>query len=408
MKIAFINDTFGTGSIGRLTRELAESLINRGHDVAYLYVQGNSNAAYSTKISTRNKQKVHAILSRITGLQGYFSYSSTHELIRRLEDFHPDIVHLQNLHSNYINLRMIGNYLKSNDIATVITLHDCWFFTGKCTYFIASNCNKWRSECRKCPQLHSDNVNPTFFFDTTHKCLTDKKNWFAENKRLGVVGVSHWITEEARKSIYKYNKIACIYNWVDQDVFYYRENVDLVRLKLPLKKIVLMVSTNLSEIKGYKELVYLSNNLSKEFQLVFIGKNKDNLSIPKSVIHIKHIDCAEQLAEYYSIANVCVNTTKYETFGMVTAEAISCGTPVVVYNNTASPELVGNGCGAVVGSMDTIVGAIYDITTQNRDEIRKACIQWSKSIFDKESRINEYVKFYEDLIFKDIQHEKRN
>lgn len=401
MKVAYINDTFGTGSIGRLTKELAESFIQYGNEVRFFYAQGSGNADYSIKISSRNRQKVHAILSRITGLQGYFSYASTQTLIKYLREFSPDVVHLQNLHSNYINLKLLGNYIKSNNIATVITLHDCWFFTGKCTYFIASNCNKWMDGCGKCPQLHTDNVNPTLFFDITKKCLKDKENWFAKNEKLGVVGVSQWITSEAKKSIYKENEITCIYNWVDQGTFYYHKNANVAELKLPRKKIVLMVSTNLSEIKGYKELIYLSNNLTEEFQLVYIGNNKANLFIPENVIYIKHTDSAAQLAEYYSIADVCVNTTKYETFGMVTAEAMSCGTPVIVYRNTASPELVGNGCGAVVDSVNDILSAVNMVTRQNREKTRESCIQWAKIAFNKDDKVRDYVRFYERLIGKD-------
>ena len=401
MKIAFINDTYGTGSIGRLTKELAESLVECGHKVKCFYAQGNASHDYCIKISTRNEQRVHAVLSRITGLQGYFSYASTKMLIDYLTEFSPDIVHLQNLHSNYINLKMLGMYLKNNHIATVITLHDCWFFTGKCTYFTATDCNKWMRGCGRCPQLHLDNVNPTLFFDTTHKCLKDKQTWFSKNTRLGIVGVSQWITNEAQKSIYKNNKIICIYNWVDQDVFYSRNNLDYAKLGLPQKKIILMVSTNLSEKKGYRELVYLSKNLTDEFQLVYIGKNKNNLIIPENVIHINHTNSAEQLAEYYSIADVCVNTTKYETFGMVTAEAISCGTPVIVYKNTASPELVGNGCGDVVDSMEDIISSIVAIVKKDRENVRKFCLQWSKTIFNKENKIRDYIRFYENLIYRD-------
>lgn len=400
MKIAFINDTFGTGSIGRHTKELAESLRQYGHEVKYFFAQGSESADYCVKITSRNEQRVHAVLSRITGLQGYFSYVCTYKLIRDLTVFSPDIVHLQNLHSNYINLRMIANYLKTRNISTVITLHDCWFFTGKCTHYVPATCNKWKNECGKCPLLHVDNVNPTFFFDTTQKCLKDKQNWFAKNSKLGVVGVSQWITNEAQNSIYKNNKITCIYNWVDQDIFFYRQNRDYARLRLPEKKIVLMVSTNLSEKKGYGELIYLSRNLTNEFQLVYIGGNRRNLPIPENVIYINHTDSADQLAEYYSIADVCVNTTKYETFGMVTAEAMCCGTPAIVYNNTASPELVGDECGLVVESMDEIVDAVNFIAKQDREKIRRVCIEWSKERFSKDDKIREYIRFYENLIYK--------
>ena len=58
------------------------------------------------------------------------------------------------------------------------------------------------------------------------------------------------------------------------------------------------------------------------------------------------------MAEYYSVANVFVSPSVQETFGKTVAEAISCGTPVCVYNNTALPELAKEGCGAVVPVKD--------------------------------------------------------
>ena len=44
-----------------------------------------------------------------------------------------------------------------------------------------------------------------------------------------------------------------------------------------------------------------------------------------------------------------------ETFGLTTVEAMSCGTPVVVYDSTASPELVTIETG-FLGELHDIVG----------------------------------------------------
>lgn len=401
MRIVFINDTYGTGSIGRLSKEIADELIRQGHNVLFFYAQGHSNEMYCKKICNRNSQRIHALLSRITGLQGYFSINSTINLIRVLNEFRPDIVHLHNLHSNYINLKILTNFLKQYSIPTILTLHDCWFFTGKCTYYVAANCKKWMTGCGKCPLLHRDNVNPSFFFDTTHKCLTDKEKWIASLNNLVVVGVSDWITNEARKSIYKGKRICRIYNWIDQKLFSYKKSNLREQHGVSNKKMILMVSSGLSEKKGYNEMIYLSKNLSTEYQLFYIGRNKQKLFIPDNVIHIEHTDNVNQLAEYYSSADVCVNTTLYETFGMVTIEAMSCGTPVIVYNNTASPELVGNGCGVVVNQddgMDSIINAIKEIETWDRDVTRLKCIMHTKSLFNREQLIQEYINIYKSLI----------
>ena len=408
MRIVFINDTYGTGSIGRLTKELADELLRLGHDVRYYYAQGKGNDAYCIKISNRNAQRIHAVQSRITGLQGYFSHQKTQRLVKMLSEFQPDVVHLQNLHSNYINLKVLTDYLKRAHIPTVITLHDCWFYTGKCTYYVPAECRKWMSGCGKCPLLHIDNVNPTLFFDTTHKCISDKESWFGTIENLAVVGVSDWITHEAEKSYLTNKRIERIYNWVDSDVFIFRENDLRKKWNLEDKKVILMVSSNLSEKKGYRELLYLSENLTDDKQIVYIGNNKGKLPIPSRVIHIEHTDCAEELAQWYSLADVCVNTTQYETFGMVTAEALSCGTPVIVYNNTASPELVPESCGQIVEKMEEIPGAIQFILSEDRNAIRQNCIQFAGKAFNKRDRVSQYVKLYSELKQGDEANGKRD
>src|SRR5690606_16107830 len=109
-------------------------------------------------------------------------------------------------------------YIAQKDIPTVITLHDCWFFTGKCFHYTAVGCYKWKEECNHCPRVHKDN--PSWFFDRSKKMYQDKKEWFGRMKHLAIVGVSDWITGRATQSLLKNARIITrIYNWVDFDVF---------------------------------------------------------------------------------------------------------------------------------------------------------------------------------------------
>ncbi len=375
-------------------------MIKEKNKVLFLYAQGNADKKYCVKISSPLLQKIHALLSRLTGLQGYFSFFSTLKTVKTLREFKPDVVHLHNLHSNYINLKLLGKYLKRDNIGTVITLHDCWMFTGKCTYYIPANCKKWKEGCGKCPLLHKDNVNPTLFFDTTRRCLIDKKKWIASLDNLAIVGVSDWVTNEARQSIYKNKKLYRIYNWIDPDVFFYRKSDLRNEMELVNEKIILMVSSSLSAKKGYHEMLLPAKNLPSEYQLIYIGRNSQNIFIPKNVIHIEHTDDAAQLAEYYSTADVCVNTTLYETFGMVTVESMSCGTPVVVYNNTASPELVSEGCGVIVNQSDgmgKIIEAIEIIVSWDRGKTREKCINYAQQTFNEIDAVKAYMDVYKSF-----------
>lgn len=405
MIIVQINDTYGTGSIGRSMAEMAIDLQKKGNTSYVFYASGTSSYENSKKIGNNIDQKIHAVLSRLTGMQGYFSWVSTYKLLKHLNYIKPDIVHLRNLHSNYINLRMLLQYLTRNDIATVVTLHDCWVFTGKCTYYVSVSCKKWKERCGKCPLLHEDNINPTFFFDKTTKCINDKRKWFREIPRLGVVGVSRWVTNEAKQSILSDRSPITIYNWIDQKIFYPHETSKVKeRLSIPNNKfVVLMVTTFINKIKGYDVLLDLTKKLDARYQIVIVGKNAAKLEIPSRVTHVPYLNNSSELAEIYSMADVCINTTKYETFGKVTAEAVCCGTPVIVYNNTASPELVGQGCGHIVEERDGINGIIEAIETiryNTKKYYTNNCLTFARKHFDKERAVEQYIRVYTNLIEK--------
>lgn len=404
MKIVQINETCGTGSIGRTTSEFAEACSKLGHDSYVFYASGTPAYKKSYQIGNSFYQKAHAVWSRVTGEQGYASYIPTIQLLKKLDEIEPDIVHLGNLHANYINLGMLLKYLARKNIATVITLHDCWFFTGKCTYYVPANCQKWQDNCGECPLLHKDNVNPTLWFDRTSKCLNDKRKWFSAIPRLAVVGVSNWVASEASKSFLGNRNPIGIYNWIDSEVFQPRETSDLRKeLNLEDKFVVLMVTTGISEKKGYLVLKALSEMLSSDYQLIVVGKNPLNLEIPKNVIHIHHTNDAVELSKYYSMADVCVNTTKFETFGKVTAEALCCGTPVIVYNNTASPELVGPGCGYVVdenAGFEAVAEAVNKIRKTGKEAMTSDCLKFAREQFSKENGVHRYMDLYEALLKK--------
>lgn len=400
MKIAYVNETCGTGSIGKLTLDLMRDLAPRGITSYCFCAQGGTETPRTFQIGSGPDHKLHALFSRMTGLQGYFSHLATAGLTRRLKKIGADIVVLENLHSNYINLKMLLTYLRENDIPTVVILHDCWMYTGKCTYYVPANCAKWQTECGDCPLLHLDMVNPTWFFDRTGKCFRDKRKLLSALPRLHIVGPSDWVADEARRSFLGKFPIQTIRNWVDTNIFKPADAGDLrAKHRLQGKKIVLMVSSRLSTIKGYDEMRYLAENLSGSYQLLVIGRNSRHLPLPGNIVHIPYTADQKELAAYYSMADVCVNTTRYETFGMVTAEALCCGTPVIVYDNTASPELVDEQCGYVVrnGDREAIVSAIHAICRNGKKYYADQCADAGREKFGKARAMDEYLNLFRKI-----------
>lgn len=402
MKIVQINETCGIGGPGRTTAELAEYLTGAGHEATVFYASGRPSFPGSIRIGNDLDHKLHALLSRLTGKQAYFSRLATRKMLRQITAIQPDVVHLRNLHGNYIHLGLLLQYLAAHDIPTVLTLHDCWFMTGKCTYYVSANCRKWETQCGKCPLLHRDNVNPTWLFDRTTKCFRDKKRWLTAIPRLAVVGVSQWVADEAKRSFLQNQDPIAIYNWIDTRVFFPRDTTE-IRQKYSLGDAftVLMVTSQVCDNKGYQVLLGLAERLRLEDKLVLVGKNDLKLPIPERVVYIPHTGDAQELAAIYAAADVCVNTTKFETFGKVTAEALCCGTPAVVYNNTASPELIGPDCGAVVEEaegIEAVLSAVEEMQRKGKASYGKACASFAAERFDPEVGCGQYVALYKDLL----------
>lgn len=399
MIVLQINAVNGIRSTGRTTLEIAEYLNNNGHEGYIAYSDGNSYYK-GYKIGTTVDKKLHALFSRISGLQAYFSKNGTRDLLKYIDETEPDVIYLRNLHGNFINLEILLKYIAKKDIPTVLTLHDCWFYTGKCTHYTIDNCYRWQNECGNCPRLKKDNK--SWFFDRTKKMHRDKKEWFSKVPRLAVVGVSDWITNEARKSLLSSAKIITrIYNWIDLDIFR-PVNTDNLRKELNLenKFVLLGVASGWSNAKGLDKFIELSNSISDDMIILLIGKISKDIDLPKNIIHIKETHEINELVKYYSMADVFLNLSMEETFGKVTAEALACGTPAIVFNSTANPELVGEGCGYVVNgqSLEDLILYIDKIKVNKKNYYSENCIKFAEDNFDKNDRVEEYLELYKNIM----------
>lgn len=398
MKVLQINAVYKFSSTGRTVLEMHEFLQKNGIE-SYVACGNKSECESAYLIGSDYEKKLHAFMSRLSGLQGYFSRRGTKKLIEYMQQIKPDIVHLRNLHANYIYLPILFGYLAENDIGTVITLHDCWIYTGKCTHYTVEKCYKWQEGCHHCPKLRSDNK--SWFFDRTPKMWKDKKKWFEAIPRLAVVGVSDWITNEAKKSILgKAEIIRCIYNWIDLDTFRYTSSIRLrKKLKLENKFVILGVANKWSDKKGIKTFMQLAEKLDENKRLVLVGDMED-CRLPDDVIRISATNNVQELVEYYSMADVYVQLSLEETFGKVVAEALACGTPVVTVNSTANSELVSDVCGIVLKNLDIvgILDALCEIEKRGKEYYKNACRKFVEKNFNLSDCAMEYIKIYEKLI----------
>lgn len=397
MKVFLINSTCN-GSTGKIAKSICSVLKESGYDYFFAYGIGSNCDAKSLKLSNWLESHIHDQLSKLSGKQGYFSVLRTIELVYKLEKENPDIIHLHNLHGNYLCLPILFRYLKRSRAKIVITMHDCWWFTGKCAYFTFVHCERWKTGCGNCPQW---GVYPkSYFLDQSKKCFEDKKNWFSFLKgRLTIVTPSEWLAGLVKQSFFKECPIRVINNGINLEIFKPRKGIFREHFALWGKKLILGVAFSWEKRKGVDVFNWLDNNLPEEYQIVLVGTNdKVDKILSKNIISIHRTNDQIELAEIYTAADVFVNPTREDNFPTTNIEALACGTPVVTFDTGGSPEAIDETCGSVV-AIDDLVQlrlSIIKICTDNYYSVSN-CRERAKQ-FDACIKFGEYICLYKDVL----------
>lgn len=397
MKVLLINTFIGSTSTGNLVYDIYKTNVEAGNQCIIAYGrQDTKDCLDAYQISNKIDYTSHAIWTRITDLNGLGSRYVTKKFLKFVDEYKPDVIHLHNLHGYYINIKILFEYLCKKDIPIVWTFHDCWPFTGHCPYYTNIGCEKWKTECYKCQKKKQHPA--SYGFDNSRYNYNLKKSLFTAPERLVITPVSKWLGNEVKNSFFRNCDIEVVYNGVNLKTFHPRKNDFKEKNGLCKKKVLLGVAVNWVPSKGLDDLIKLSDIISEEYKIVVVGlTKKQKESLPDTILGIEKTSNAEELAERYSAAEVFVNPSREETFGMVTAEALACGTPAVVYDATASPELIDQDTGAVVpvGDIHTMYEAIKRI---RKDKMEIACVERARSLFDKEKNQLKYIDIYRRLL----------
>lgn len=407
MKVLEINVTCGHGSTGVIAVEIAEVLRAQGHTCYIAYGQGTTTYDMSYKVGSNLENKAHGLINtRLLGEEGTGTICGTRKFIKWIDSITPDIVHIHNLHSNFLNYDIFFNYLKERKIPVVWSFFDCWLFTGKCTHFVANGCRAWEEGkgCKgNCPQLHTSGF-ITWFFDKTAKMYNQKKKWFSSLDSLDIIVCSNWLKSEVEKSFLSSRPIHMIYNWIDpskfkeihDDAVYEKYGID------PNKKILVSVSAFWGDnTTRFQDAVRLTELLPQEYQLVIIGKKVTQKPIPHNMVHIDFVSGTEELSKLYSAAHAFVGFSIEDTFGKVFAEAMLCGTPVIVFNSTACPEVVGDvGYAVNPHDVEAMLEKVLEIDKNGRRFYSERGKELVRSQYGYEINVAKYIEIYKRILTK--------
>lgn len=389
MKVLQINTTYNIGSTGRIMAGIDNVLIEEGIDsyCAFGYGYRIDNRHY--KIINTIDSKIHNVLSRLTDSQGLHSTAKTKQLIEWLNKVNPDIVHLHNLHGNYLNYKLLFLYLQNSKCKVVWTLHDCWPFTGHCAYFDMVGCDRWKTECNHCPQTQC--YPPSLEDKSNYNYLLRQRLFTSLGNRLVMVPVSDWLAGLLKESFFSKNQIITIHNGINLTNFkHYGRNVDY--------PYIIGVAAPWDKRKGLSDFIKLREILDKKIGITLVGLSKSQIaSLPQGIRGIERTNNVGELAKLYSGASVFVNTTYEDNYPTVNLESIACGTPVITYRTGGSPESVLKGCGTVIpkGDIFALRKAIMEQMANNISA--ETLVQIAKTNFDEKDCFRLYLELYKSI-----------
>ena len=350
MKVLFINSVCGIGSTGRICTDLAQQLEAEGNEVKIAYGRKGTVPEqfqkYAVRIGTDFDCKMHAIQTRLFDTHGFGSKHATKEFLKWAEEYKPDLVWLHNLHGYYINVEMLFDWIKKHpEMQVKWTLHDCWAFTGHCSY-----CSK----LRRYPAC--------FAMSSVSKNFERKRKAFTGVKNMTLITPSKWLADLTRQSFLKEYPVEVHYNTIDTSIFKPTPSDFRERYGLQDKIIVLGVANVWEDRKGLFDFYKLAEMLDDRYAIVLVGLSEKQIKdLPKNIKGIQRTNSPQELAAIYTAADVFVNPTYEDNYPTVNLEAQACGTPVITYDTGGCRETIHTDS-AKVAEAGNVEGLYKEIT----------------------------------------------
>ena len=371
-------------------------LLENGIEGVICYGRGEKTTDKNVyKTCSELYSKANNLLSRFTGLMYGGLFFSTNKLISIIKKERPDVVHLHCINGYFVNIYRLVSFLKKSGIKTVLTLHAEFMHTANCGH--ALDCDKWKNGCGKCPRLKKETK--SYLIDGTHRSWVKMKKAFDGFENLTVTSVSPWLMERAVESpILAGKNHTVVFNGLDTSIFHIYDTSELrEKHGITNEKIVFHATPFFSDDKDHFKGGYYVIELAKmmkDVKFIIAGDHNPNIVVPDNVILLGRVSNQEELAKYYSLADLTVIASKKETFSMIVAESMSCGTPAIGFM-AGGPETIAikeYSAFSPYGDIQALYeNAIKFLNTEfNSEEISKK----AHSTYSKAKMAKEYLRLY--------------
>jgi len=384
MKIAYFNG-YSVGSTAYIVDCLYDSLTKMGHEVLCFSSQNIKRidkADYRYLTPNAALKYFNKIMCHIDGSDGFTNRCQTKRAIRSLLDFKPDIIHLHNMHGEWIDLRLLLECAAKEGIPVIWTLHDSWVATGRCAYFTFNRCERYETGCGSCPHKHE--FPKTFILDRSahfHKL----KRRLINQSNISFLTPSKWLADLIAPE-FPGKTFEAVGNPYDPDTFHPPIDKRVFNRQHP---VVGFSSFFWSLSKGLPYMLQAADILGKRgYRIRVLGNMPKNFTAPEGTEFLGLTTDKKELADFYGSLDCFANPTQQDVYPTVNLESIACGTPVVAFDIAGAAEIIEpgvNGFKVPSGDLDSFVLAIeracLTLNGDKRQSVAKSVSRLQKDSF---------------------------
>ncbi len=341
MRIVFVSDLQTLGGAGIAAGRLANGLASLGHTVEWLYnnpapTPFGESIHWSPEYVGPGRVAQVALngLKRIwrpPALRAGHAISES-RLLRAVGGRAFDVLHVHSLHNSYFDHRTLEKVPR--EVPVVWTFHDHWGFSTESYLLTGLDGATIR--------LKPDGSNRA-------GALERRRRYFASRKKLRTVANSRSTAALAKQALGIEAEVIH-YGLPLQDLAPMPKTIARTAVRLPQEAFVVgfIADNREAPIKGMEVLRRALAGLPsfpRPVEAVAIGEGPCGLERSGSVtIHLfGHVLNPRLLAPLYSACDVFVVPSLADALGMVSMEAIACGTPVIGSNVGGIPDVVREG-----------------------------------------------------------------
>ncbi|MGC3819018.1 MULTISPECIES: glycosyltransferase family 4 protein [unclassified Acinetobacter] len=207
-----------------------------------------------------------------------------------------------------------------------------------------------------------------------------------------ITAVSHY-TAQCANQIFEIQNFNVIHNGVDTN------SLKPIQKDNPHKPFRLLFIGTPSKRKGFDILPEIMQQLGDDYELFYTArKNQISHNFPSNMHALGRVG---NITDAYHNADALLFPSRLEGFGLVVAEAMACGLPVIASNSSALPEVVDNGITGLLCKKDDIssfTNAIRSIA--NDRELHQKMSHAGRLKAEQEFNLSKMVDQYLDIYLK--------